>query len=136
MTLDEYQDMAEEDCKLDHNKLDRKAAEIPVITAKYLRFLSKEKIKLKALEQQRSMIFRERYSYYAGYAEECYAYVLQKSEVKVFLEGDEDLLEAEAKLEIQKEIVNYLTEVINILNRMGFSIKNWIDFNKFQSGGF
>jgi hypothetical protein len=33
-------------------------------------------------------------------------------------------------------MVDYLTEVINTLNRMGFSIKNWIDFNKFQAGGF
>jgi len=136
MNLDDYQEMAEEDCKIDQNKLDRKAAEIPVITAKYLRFLSKEKIKLKALEQQRSRVYRERYAYYGGYADECYQYVLQKSEIKAFLEGDEDLLEIEARVELQKAIVDYLTEVINTLNRMGFSIKNWIDFNKFQAGGF
>ena len=70
MNLDDYQEMAEEDCKIDQNKLDRKAADIPVITAKYLRFLSKEKIKLKALEQQRSRVYRERYAYYGGYADD------------------------------------------------------------------
>ena len=136
MNLDEYQEMAEKDCEMDKNKLDRKAAEIPVITAKYLRFLSKEKIKLKALEQQRSKVYRNRYAYYAGYLDDCYQYVLQKNEIKAFLEGDLDLLEVEARVEVQKVMVDYLNEVINTLNRMGFSIKNWIDFNKFQAGGF
>jgi hypothetical protein len=136
MTLEEYQAMAEEDCKIDKNKIDRKAAEIPVIAAKYLRFLAKEKIKLKALEQQRSMVYRERYAYYGGYADECYQYVLQKSEIKIFLDGDKDLLEIAARVEMQKASTEYLTGVVDILNRMGFSIKNWIDYQKFQSGGY
>ena len=136
MILDEYQAMAEEDCKIDQNKIDRKAAEIPVIAAEYLRFLSKEKIKLKALDQQRVMVYRERYAYYGGYADECYQYMLQKSEIKIFLDGDEDLLEITARVEMQKAIVDYLTGVVDILNRMGFSIKNWIDYQKFTQGGY
>jgi hypothetical protein len=136
MKLDEYQKEAEEDVIIDRNKIDRTAAELPTKTIKWLRYLNKEKIKLKSLEQHRDTVRSGLYAYYAGYAEKPYMYSLQKSEIKEFLIGDPDLQEVEQVLEVQKTVVEYITEVINTLNRAGFSIKHFIDWNKFQAGGY
>jgi|APSaa5957512493_1039668.scaffolds.fasta_scaffold00133_30 hypothetical protein len=136
MNLDEYQIEGEKDVCIDQSKIDLVSINIPLLSSKWLRYLNKEKIKLKKYTQERDTIRRDRYSYYAGYGESYFKYALQKTEIKEYLNADEDLQEIEMILELQQVIVDYLKDVISILNVSGYKIKNFIDWRKFQAGGY
>ena len=136
MNLDDYQKEAEIDVKLDTSHIDRCAAELPTKINKWLRYSNKEKIKLKSFEQDRDRIRRGLYAHYAGYSADPYQYNIDRVEIKEFINGDENFQDAEQVVTVQKIICDYIRDVVDTLNKSGFSINNYISWQKFQAGEY
>jgi hypothetical protein len=136
MNLDDYQKEAEIDVKLDTSHIDRCAAELPTKINKWLRYSNKEKIKLKSFEQDRDRIRRVLYAHYAGYSADPYQYNIDRVEIKEFINGDENFQDAEQVVTVQKIICDYIRDVVDTLNKSGFSINNYISWQKFQAGEY
>ena len=54
--------------------------------------------------------------------------------IETYLQGDDDLIEANQKLAYQKIKVEFLESIIKSLNTRGYNIKSAIDFLRFTMG--
>ncbi len=58
----------------------------------------------------------------------------QKADVPTYLESDKDLIELQHKINYNKTIVTYLEQVLRSINNRTFTIKNAIEWKKFEAG--
>lgn len=57
-----------------------------------------------------------------------------KTEIPMYLEGDERLLNLKLKIEYHEEIVDYCKDVLKGIDQRNWSIRNIIDWKKFEAG--
>ena len=140
--LEELEKLWETDSKIDRTELDSESLKIPTLHGKYYKLYLREKVQLKAEEQEYKQFYKLKHEYYTGklskseldeYGWEPFQFVL-KNDLTVYMESDKELSERLLKLQVQKEKVEFLADVIKTLNTRGFLIKNAIDFIKFTSG--
>lgn len=135
MTFEELQNQAEKDIKIDRTKLSTEALENPVTHAKYIRLLASTKSTLKKLENDLSRMNRQKHAFYNGKAENAFEIILDSAnELKVYIEGDEDILTIKQKIANKKEQITYLEAICDIFRSRGFAIKNAIEIIKFEAG--
>jgi hypothetical protein len=134
--------MAEVDMKIDYTQLDRESIRTAEITNKYLKLLNIEKMNLKSLKGELKVQYRDQWLYYTGkaspdvYKENPFDIKLLKTDTDKFLDADQKLQLILKKIIVSEQKVEYLENLIKILNNRNFAIKNAIDFMKFTSGGF
>jgi len=142
MKLEDIIQQWEQDVKIDRTELDAESIKIPSLHNKYYKIYIKEKIQLKAEEQDYKLYYKLKHEYYTGKLSkqdldengwEPFQFVL-KNDLSIYLEADKDLSEKLIKLQVQKEKVQFLEDIIKTLNGRGFLIKNAVDFIRFTSG--
>lgn len=143
MKLEEIELLWEQDSKIDRTELDSESLKIPTLHSKYYKIYLREKVQLKAEEQEYKQFFKLKHEYYTGklsqedleqYGWEPFQFVL-KNDIQVYIDADKQISERLLKLQVQREKVDLLQEIIKTLNGRGFLIKNAIDFIRFSSGG-
>lgn len=141
--LETLEEMWEQDCKMDRTELADESLKIPMLHSKYYKLYLREKIQLKAEEQDYKLFYKLKHEYYTGklsqedltqYNWEPFQFVL-KGDLQIYIDSDKDLSERLLKLQVQREKVELLESIIKTLNNRGFLIKNAIDFIRFTSGG-
>jgi len=130
MKLEEIQKMADVDLKVDRNALDVISTDVPYLHNKYYKILTKERLTLKALEFEYNKVYRVKWKYYTTK----YTFVLEKREVPTYINGDDEIIEHQKKLEIAKEKIKYLEAIIDNINKISFNIRNAIEWQKFLNG--
>ena len=60
--------------------------------------------------------------------------VVLKTDIDKFLNSDEDIIKISNKILFQREKVNYLENVVKIVNNRQWSIRSVIDWIKFTNG--
>lgn len=114
----------------------------PSLHNKYFVMLMKER---KALQQCSSVVLKlkvELYEYYSGksdtevYKKRPFKLKLLKPEVANYIEADDLMIEAKNNLADREMKINYIEATIKVINQRGFAIKNAIDWQKFQNGGY
>jgi hypothetical protein len=142
MKLEEIVELWNEDVKIDRTELDAESIKIPSLHNKYYKIYIQEKIKLKADEQEHKQYYKLKHEYYTGKLSkqdldengwEPFQFVL-KNDISIYLEADKELSDRLLKLQVQKEKVQFLEDIIKTLNGRGFLIKNAVDFIRFTSG--
>jgi hypothetical protein len=136
MKIDELEKSVDADVYIDETILAKESLSTPVKHNKYLKLLLRERLKLKKLRNELYKVSLGRTNYYNGSDPDPFDYVLKDREVKDYVRVDPVVLEAEAKVTLQEEIVKYLEEVCKMFMNRGFQIKNALDFLKWTSGGF
>lgn len=143
MKLEEIESLWEQDIKIDGTSLDEESLKIPYLHNKYYKIFIREKIQLKAEQNSYNQFFRLKHEYYTGKLSqqelkdlgwEPFQFVL-KGDIQTYLDSDVELCDKLIKLQVQKEKVEFLENIIKTLNNRGFLIKNAIDFRRFASGG-
>jgi hypothetical protein len=140
MTLEELQDLADKDLKLNETELDLEALKTPQLHNKYCKFHSKFSNLLKKAENERDRILREKWEYYTGkadpsvYQEKPFHLKILKQDVDKYLKSDEDVIKHEQKVTYIQTVVDYLDKTIRIISNRTFQIKNAIEWRKFTSG--
>jgi len=142
MKLEEIEALWEQDSKIDRTDLDNESLKIPTLHSKYYKIYLREKVQLKAEEQEYKLFYKLKHEYYTGkmskeeldeHGWEPFQFVL-KNDLQVYIDSDKDVAERLLKLQVQREKVELLESVIKTLNGRGFLIKNAIDFIRFTSG--
>tara|TARA_B100001245_G_C22871855_1_gene419249 strand:+ start:1046 stop:1456 length:411 start_codon:yes stop_codon:yes gene_type:complete len=136
MKIEELEKSVETDLYIDETVLARESLSTPLKHNKYLKMLLRERLKLKKLRNDLYKVSLGRTNYYNGSDPDPFEYVLKEREVKEYVRVDAVVVEAEAKVTLQEEMVKYLEEICKMFEKRGFAIKNAIDFMKFTQGEF
>ena len=140
MTLEELQELADKDLKINDTELDLESLKTPQLHNKYLKFLTTYKLMLSRSEIDYSKMKREKWEYYTGkanpsvYAEKPFSFKLLKADVDKYLDSDIELQKLKQKVDYLQTTVDFLDRTIKQISNRGFAIKNAIDWRKFTSG--
>jgi len=134
MTYEELQAIAENDMKLEKDNLDIESLKIPELQHKYLKFFSSYNLLAKKADSNYKILYRKKWEFYSGKDETPFPLKILKQDISIYLDSDEELIEAKNKLEYYRDILSFLEGVLKSLNNRGFQIKNAIDWKKFTEG--
>jgi hypothetical protein len=140
MSLQKYIQEWIKDSILDKSKIDTESLKVPLLHAKYLQFLSNERLQLKNLDQDKKKLEQNLEDYYTGKIDgksinrEPYQIVETKTSAQKRIESDPQIIKFNKDYIEKEEIVLFLKEVIISLNQRGFAIKNHIDYMRFIKG--
>ena len=146
MKLSDIQTMWQKDCQIDDTKLDIELLKLPNLHSKYLGIYNDESLSQKKLFFENKKLLKYKTIWYAGKMSEeeleeqgweqfkIKLIKVYEPKIETYLQGDDDLIEANQKLEYQKIKVEFLESIIKSLNTRGYNIKSAIDFLRFTMG--
>ena len=143
MTLDEILAHWEKDSKIDRTDISDESLKVPEIHHKYLKMLSMESLTLKKLKQEYKNLYKIKWEYYLGVLDydtmkehgwEPMPLKILKQDVDIYISSDKDLQAINTKVAIQEEKCTALESILKTISVRNFTIKNYIDFEKFQVG--
>ena len=140
MTLEELENLADVDLKINDIELDIESLKIPQLHNKYSKFHNQFINLLKKSEQNRDILIRERWEYYTGkaspsvYQAQPFNLKILRQDVDKYIRSDSEVVKLEQKIAYLQTIVNYLEKTIRIISNRTFQIKNAIEWRKFTSG--
>ena len=141
--LNDYQNYAKNDLILDETQLDTESLKTPQLHSKYLNFLVDEKLRLTKLQYEYKVLRRKKWLYYTGKISqeeledegwEPFELTILKTDLDKFLDSDEDLQQIDIRKKYKETVVDYLNEVIKIINNRQWNIRSAIDWLKFTNG--
>jgi hypothetical protein len=126
--------------KINITKLSTESAETPFIYSKYLNKYNEIVAKLRWVQIEYDIAYKERFKYYLGKAEP-EVYIIEPLDEKIlradkdiYLNADNTLINIKKKrinLELQEKT---LEKVLKEISTRSFHIKNIIEWEKFQQG--
>mgnify|MGYP002638860961 FL=1 len=134
MNIEQLEKEVDKDLYLDETILAKESLATPLKHNKYLKMVLRERLKLKKLNTELYRVSLGRTNYYNGNDPDPYEYVLKDKEVKEYVKVDPIVVEAEARVALQEELVKYLDEVCKMFVIRGFAIKNALDVMKYHQG--
>ena len=140
MTLDELQQAAEKDLKIDDTELDIESLNTPIIHAKYLKHYSNYSLMLTKAQSEYSSLYKRKWVFYTGkadpeeYKETNFELKVLRQDVGTFIEADEEIVKQQQKVSYLKIVCHYLENTLKQVNNRGFQIKNAIDWKRFTEG--
>ena len=146
MDIKMIRSMWEEDCVIPKAHLDETSRNTPALHAKYLSMLSNASLKLKDAEFKQKALMLDKWKWYNGKMSQeeverlgwepdpFNGLKILKGEMEHYVEADPELIESEARITYLKECIDTLSEIINNLNWRHQTIKNMIDYKKFEAG--
>lgn len=144
MNLEQLMQMWKEDCTIDDDHLGEASTETPNLHSKYIDYLVSYKLKLAKQKAEFNKLRKTKFRYYRGELsrEELVALGWDqwqgtkplKNEMDEFLQGDEELIVQEQKVEYLNTIVYFLESVISQIRSRDFQIKNAITWKQFLVG--
>ena len=140
MDLEQLQELAEKDLKINDTELDLESLKTPQLHNKYLKHLNKFKLLLSKSNIDYYTLRKEKWEYYTGkapaqvYAEKPFNLKLLKTDVDKYLDSDPELAKYKQKVDYIQTVIDFLDRTIKQISNRGFQIKNAIDWRKFTSG--
>ena len=140
MDLEQLQDLAEKDLKINDTELDLESLKTPQLHNKYLKHLNKFKLLLSKSQIDYYTMRKEKWEYYTGkapqqvYAEKPFNLKILKTDIDKYMESDDELVKLKSKVEYIQTVIDFLDSTIKQISNRGFQIKNAIDWRKFTSG--
>jgi hypothetical protein len=131
------------DSQLDRTKLDIVALGVPQMHAKYIRYLSHERLLLLKYEAEyKELKLAKQIFYIDGPDEETNAKGwgvppkgrIIKNDVGPWLDADKDIIALSLKIGMQKEKIEVLKSIVDTVSRLGFQVKSAIDWARFMNG--
>ena len=139
--IEKLREKAKNDLKIDRTDLSEESLKTPKIHAQWIFIHIELKKKIREMQFKYDKLYRDRWLYYNGkatadvYKEEPFDLKILKTDIKIFLDADEKLVEVKEKLEELKDALDLVEKVVAELNRRSFHIKNAIDVIRWEQGG-
>ena len=140
MDLEQLQEQADKDLKINDSELDLESIKTPQLHNKYLKHLTKFKLMLSRAESELHIIKRAKWEYYTGkadptvYAEKPFNLKILRQDVDKYIDTDEEVIRAKQKVDYLNAVVDFLDRSIRQITNRPLTIKNAIDWKKFTSG--
>ena len=136
-----------EDCEISQHQLDEVSRQTPSLHAKYLQYLALAKLQLKRSENNQKTLLKQKFLYYNGKMsqEEVLAsgwdldpfngLRMLKGEMDYYYDSDPEIQKSEEKIVYHKTLIDTLKDIVDTLKWRHQTVKNMIDFRKFEAGG-
>jgi hypothetical protein len=140
MDLEQLQELADKDLKINDTELDLESLKTPQLHNKFMKHLTKFKLLLTRAEDDYKTIRLFKWEYYTGksdpqiYQEKPFNLKILKQDVDKYIEADEEVQKAAQKVRYLETVVDFLDRTIRQISNRTFTIKNAIDWRKFTSG--
>lgn len=140
MTLEELQELADKDLKINETELDLESIKTPQLHNKWLKHYTKFKLLLTRAEDDLKTLRRDKWEYYTGksdpsvYALKPFDLKILKTDIDKYLEADEDIQKMTQKVVYLNTVVDYLDRTLRVIVNRTYTIKNAIDWRRFTSG--
>ena len=140
MTLEELQEQADKDLKINDTELDLESLKTPQLHNQYMKHLTKFKLLLTRAEDEYKILKKNKWEYYTGksdpavYQLKPFNLKILKQDVDKYIEADEEMQKATQKVKYLETVVDFLDRTIRQISNRTFTIKNAIDWRKFTSG--
>ena len=143
MTLQEIQTLWSKDAEVDRTALGEEASKIPQLHSKYFKIFSTERLKLRQMELVSKQLYTDLWEYYQGNFDyemceekgwEPFQLKILKSDITFYIDRNQDWVDSQLKLAMQKEKVDFLESIIKSLNNRGFNLNAAIQWEKFKVG--
>ena len=140
MDIEQLQELADKDLKINDTELDIEALKTPQLHNKYLKHLNKFKLLLTKSQAELNTLRRDKWEYYTGkadasvYAQKPFDLKILKTDIDKYLNADEDLQKLTQKVEYLTTVIDFLDRTLRQITNRTFAIKNAIDWRKFTSG--
>jgi hypothetical protein len=143
MKLEDIQVLWEKDCQIDRTELGEESLKISQLHSKYFKLFSAERLSYKKMEKDFKELARIKFEYYNGvlsheelrnYGWDPFSLKVLKSDLHIYIDSDKDIAEARLKMDLQKEKIDFVENIIKSLNSRGYQIKSAIDWEKFKVG--
>lgn len=140
--LDELLKIWEKDSEIDSTDPGKEILRIPVLHSKYNKFLSLHTLSAKRVGYEYNKLKKVKWVYYNGkmtkdeldkYGWEPFQFVL-KSDINVYLDGDEDLIKLKRKQAYHEEAAVFCTNVMKELNNRTWQLKEFMAWERFVNG--
>ncbi len=139
--LEKLQEMWQKDSIIDPDNLHDESLKISQLHAKYYTIYNTITLLREKARETYNKVRLERYNYYTGkapaevYVEEPFPYkVREKDAIQRYMDADERLSKIDLKIKYYDITLKFLEEVIKMISNRNYSIKNTIEFMKFQAG--
>jgi c-di-GMP-related signal transduction protein len=135
------------DAEIPQHQLDETQRKTPNLHAKYLQYLSLTKLQLKRAEHAQKSLLKDKWLYYNGKMDgetimekgwepdPFDGLKILKGELDYYYDSDPEIQKSEEKILYLKTIIETLEEIVQTLRWRHSTIKNIIDYRKFESGG-
>jgi len=137
----------QKDCEISQHQLDEVSRQTPSLHAKYLQYLALAKLQLKRSENNQKTLLKQKFLYYNGKMsqEEIVStgwdldpfngLRMLKGELEYYYDSDPEIQKSEEKVLYHKTLIETLSNIVDTLKWRHQTIKNMIDWRKFEAGG-
>jgi hypothetical protein len=133
----------ETDLRLDESQLDKESLRTPQLHNKYLILLLKLKNRKDKIEAELKSLAKDKWLYYTGkmsqeeltkFGWEPFELNVLRTDVDRILDADKDILEKQSRYREICQLVDYVENVVKIINNRQWSIRSAIDWLRFTNG--
>jgi len=147
MNLEQILEMWKKDCVIDNIRLDDASKQTAAMHSKYLEILTLNKLSLKRKEADFKILLKNKWLWYNGKLSKqeidnlgweydaLNGLKVLKGDMDYYYDSDPHIQEANAKIDYLKTTIDTLEEIINNIRWRHSTIKNMIDWRRFESGG-
>ena len=147
LNLEEIFKMWAKDSEIDDLRLDEASKKTASLHAKYIEMLSVSKLKLKRKDMEFKVLLKNKWLWYNGKMprdqidelgweyDALNGLKILKGEMDYYYNSDPHIQEMQAKIDYLKTLIETLEEIINNIRWRHSTIKNMIDWRRFESGG-
>lgn len=143
-TIQQLFDEWDRDSKIDTTNPKAEVVGIPVLHAKYNKWLSMHKLAAVKADIEYNKLYKLKWMYYNGkmnspeelaeHGWEPFRHTILKPDTGMFIEADQDVADALAKVKLHEECVSFCTYVMKELNSRTFQMKEWMAWERFERG--
>lgn len=143
MKLEEILELWDADSEILAEDIGGESLRTTKLHSKYLKMYVNESAYLEKYTNDYKILYKKKWCYYRGTMTqeellennwEQFQIKILKQDVDIYLDGDEELNSLRLKKSIQNEKVKSLDQIIKMINIRNFSIKNHIEWKKFENG--
>ena len=147
LNMEEVLKMWAKDAEIDDLRLDESSKKTASLHAKYLELLSITKLQLKRKDMEFKVLLKNKFLWYNGKLSKdqidelgweydaLNGLKILKGEMDYYYDSDPQIQEMQAKIDYLKTLIETLEEIINNIRWRHSTIKNMIDWRRFESGG-
>lgn len=142
MNIKELQQMMAQDANIDETELSHESLRTPSLYTKYANIRYDLEMQLAELYEEQNKTKLRLSDYYLGkaddevYKEKPKKIKVLKTDVDTYIKGDDEYNQLFKRVRQAEAILKQVEDFLKQISSRGFYIKNAIDYQKFQNGGY
>lgn len=133
VSFEKIQEIFQKDVTISPDNVSTKSIEIPKLSARYLKVYNSIKKEMRDVEGRRESLYATLYEHYKFNDRIAWD---NKNEIEMKVFSDPRYASILVEIRTLKYQEEYLKACVDVINKMSYAIKNYIENEKFKNGGF